>query len=60
MTQTLIVSLDKKNREYQIQINAIAQLAQEKLDQIQQDINQHQLRKNQLESDRIKIKTWLN
>lgn len=60
MTQTLIVNLDHKNREYQIKINAISELAQEKLNQIRQDINQHQLRKKQLENDQIKIRTWFD
>ena len=60
MIQALIVSLDQKNREYQVKIDAIAQLAQDQLDRIKQDIEQHQLRKNQLNKDKDKIKTWFN
>lgn len=56
MTQTLIISLDKKNKEINMEIDAIAELAQEKLDRIRQDIEQHHLRKNKLGRDRKIIK----
>ena len=60
LTQTLITSLDERNKKYQGNIDAIANIAQNKLNKIQQDRNQYQLRKDDLNRDLAKIKSWLN
>jgi len=60
LTQTLITSLDERNKRYQKNIDAIANIAQDKLNKIQQDRNQYQLRKDDLNRDLAKIKSWLN
>ena len=60
MIQTLIASLDKKNNQYQADINAISEMAQDKLDRINQELTQHQARKNKLEKDKEGILSLLN
>lgn len=59
ITQTLITNLDKKNRQYQGEISAIAEIAQKKLSQVEQNINRQQVRKNKLKNHRQTIKMWL-
>jgi hypothetical protein len=60
LIQTLIISLEQKNQQYQENIDAIADFAYSKLDQIKQDINQYQLRKESLQQDLQKIKSWFD
>lgn len=60
LIQTLIVSLEQKNQQYQKNIDAIADFTQAKLDKIKQDINQYQLRKDNLEQDFQQIKSWFD
>ena len=60
MTQTLITSLEQKSNQYLIQINAISNLAYQKLDTIKQNVNQHQSIKNKLDRDKAKIISFLS
>ena len=58
--QASIANLEKKNDLYQTQINAILNLAHQKLDLIKQDVNQYQSIENKLDRDMSKIMSFLN
>lgn len=60
LIQTLIVSLDKQDRLYQQQIEAIATLAHTKIDEAQKNIKQHKAKIDRLKQDREKILSWFN
>ncbi|WP_019505989.1 hypothetical protein [Pleurocapsa sp. PCC 7319] len=58
--QTLIIFLEQENQLYQQQIDAIANMANTKLEEIKQTINQYQSRINNLNQDRAQILSWFD
>ena len=60
LIQTLIINLDRSSQLYQQQIDAIDTLINTQSEEIQQTINQHKLRIENLKQDREKILSWFD
>ena len=58
--QTLIISLEQENQLYQQQIDAIATRINAQLKCIQQTINHHKTRINNLKQDQTQILSWFD
>lgn len=58
--QTLISNLDREDKQYQQQIEAIATIVEAKLEQIKENINQHKSKIEALKQEREKILSWFD
>ena len=60
LIQTLIVAVDREEKQYRQQLKAIAQVAQQKLDSITKKIDECKAKSDRLKQDREKILSWFD